>query len=138
MGNKKNEKRRLSRPKARTPPCKKSKKDLVEQENQLMESSSASKLQKTATVDSSSGSATTSTTGTDNDLASDLGNSIVDMNLLVDLLKLFPCLECGGETLVSVENLGGLAQRVDINCGACSYVKQQNLSKPLGKLQLLL
>lgn len=124
MANKRNTNRRISRPKVRKPACKKRKAEDVELVVPLEpvsitepSSCSASKILLPSLIPE-----------VDSD---DLGNGIVNMNLLVSLIKQFPCLACGGETHVLLKNLGGLAQRLVINCGACKNVVKQDLSNPL-------
>ena len=87
-------------------------------------STSACKLSKAIEVDSNA-------VNQEENLGS--GIIIVNMNILVALLQRCACTECGGETMVELKNLGGLAQRIIITCGACPNVITQDLGNILGK-----
>ena len=60
----------------------------------------------------------------------DLGNSIINMNLLVPFLEQhLRCPQCCAELSVSIRNLGGLAQKIYGVCKSCKHGVSQNLSK---------
>lgn len=70
------------------------------------------------------------TNNTDLQDNSDLGNSIVNMNLLVSFMRRFGCIECGKETEVTLKSLQGLAQRIVVTCKSpvCDKEFTQDLS----------
>lgn len=65
----------------------------------------------------------------------ELGNSIVNLNLLIPFFSNFLCPEpqCMHNITVSVERLGGLAQRLMASCASlvCDYRSEQDLSEIL-------
>ena len=53
---------------------------------------------------------------------SDLGNAIVDLQLLTNLLETFPCSACGSTaTKVSIPPVNGLAHKAVIACDDCHF-----------------
>lgn len=74
---------------------------------------------------------TTSTTTTSQGCECDeLGNGLVNLNLLVNFLKRFPCTQCLTSAMVNVtiKSVGGLAQRLILECGNCESTITQDLS----------
>lgn len=63
--------------------------------------------------------------------SNDLGYGLVDMNIIVSMLKLFPCPECTAKDQLSasVENIGGQALRLIVLCNMCGYDLHQDLSE---------
>lgn len=69
---------------------------------------------------------------TDELLSGDLGNAIVDMNILSQFLKTLACPQCASILHdVNLSNLGGLAQKLTVEC-TCGYRLSQDLSKRVG------
>lgn len=61
-----------------------------------------------------------------------LGNGIVNMDLLMQLLRKFPCLVCkANNVFVKLDNLGGLAQRFVLECESCGLATVQDFRKQL-------
>ena len=125
MANQRNNKRCFSKPKKKVVPAKKKKLEKSPSATTVRQpSTSACKLSKAIEVDSNA-------VNQEENLGS--GIIIVNMNILVALLQRCACTECGGETMVELKNLGGLAQRIIITCGACPNVITQDLGNILGK-----
>ena len=63
--------------------------------------------------------------------SSDLGNGLVNMDVLVDFLRGLPCAMCKqGPVNITLLQLGGLAQRLQLDCQGCASVTTQDLSNP--------
>lgn len=91
--------------------------------NDALSSSSAKKLCKKQTITMPSSDAHPELEVTD------LGNSLVNMNLLVTLINKFKCVECKGDLVVKVQDLGGLAQKIVAICSNCEHTVSQDLSE---------
>lgn len=64
------------------------------------------------------------------------GNGIVNISLLVNFIKQFPCQQCKEPGIdVSVERIAGLAQSISAVCSICQHRANQELSTRMdGKL----
>lgn len=67
------------------------------------------------------------------ELSNGLGNAVVDLNLVSAFLKTLCCPSCSSTLQdVSVISLGGLAQKLKVNC-ECGYETTQELSRRVGE-----
>ena len=59
------------------------------------------------------------------------GNALVNVDLLLSLLELFPCSLCGGSTTASITPIYGLAQKAVIKCQSCTNSISHNLNQTI-------